>query len=77
MIESESLLERKFLGVPRKRFLPERKLLTAEIDLSKLSVWLQRRFRPAAALVFENRIAEIKVNCEQYLQKAIFARSRF
>jgi hypothetical protein len=35
----------------------QKKLLTAEIDLSMLSVWLQRWFYPAAALVFENRIA--------------------
>jgi hypothetical protein len=35
----------------------QKKLLTSEIDLSKLFVWLQRRFHSAAALVFENRIA--------------------
>jgi hypothetical protein len=44
MIESESLLERKFRGAPEKRLLSGKKLLTAEIDLGKLSVWLQRRF---------------------------------
>jgi hypothetical protein len=43
MIESESLLRRKFRGVLRKKIVGlEKKLLTAEIDLSMLSVWLQR-----------------------------------
>ena len=64
MIESESLLERKFCGVLEKRLLLVRKLLTSEIDLGRLFVWLQRGFVSAAALVFENRIAAIKVICE-------------
>jgi hypothetical protein len=41
----------------KENFGAEKKLLTSDIDLSKLSVWLQRRFYSAAALVFENRIA--------------------
>jgi len=44
MIESESLLERKFRGAPEKRLLSGKKLLTVETDLSMLFVWLQRRF---------------------------------
>jgi hypothetical protein len=73
VIESESLLERKFcfsgmlfknLVGSKKRLSPRKKLLTIETDLSMLSVWLQRREISAVTLVFENRIADIKVICE-------------
>ena len=45
------------VGSEKKIVASEKKLLTVETDLSMLSVWLQRRFYSAAALVFENRIA--------------------
>ena len=57
MVENESLLRHGLFLRGKENSGAVKKLLTAGIDLSMLSVLLQRRFYPAAALVFENRIA--------------------